>query len=225
MQIKEESRKFSNGTMLKSVVVYGGTSVSYQKETLSRGRKWRKHTSKAIAFSKRNSHSFSGVNILIATPGRLLDFLERGDISFKNIKYLVLDEADRMLDMGFMDDVRKMVRNPEMPDKRNTLMFSATFPEQIQQLAAEFLHDYLFLAIGVIGGACADVKQDFFEVGQYNKREKLIEILKDLPAVEKKKMLIFVEKKKHADFLASWLSQHNDAVSANFYLRCTSIIK
>ena len=106
------------------------------------------------------------MNILIATPGRLLDFVDRNYVSFRNIKYLVLDEADRMLDMGFMPDVTKMVRNPDMPDKgdRQTLMFSATFPERIQQLAAEFLNNYLFLAVGVVGGACADVKQDFFEV-------------------------------------------------------------
>jgi probable ATP-dependent RNA helicase DDX4 len=107
-----------------------------------------------------------GVNILIATPGRLLDFVNRNQISFGNVRFLVLDEADRMLDLGFMPDVQQMVRNPTMPDKekRQTLMFSATFPREIQEAASEFLNNYLFLTVGIVGGACSDVVQTFFPV-------------------------------------------------------------
>ena len=89
----------------------------------------------------------AGVDIVVATPGRLLDFVQQGKIGFHRVQYLVLDEADKMLDMGFMPDVKKIVGNPHMPPKgqRQTLMFSATFPEAIRNVAKEFLNNYLFL--------------------------------------------------------------------------------
>ena len=80
---------------------------------------------------------FLGCNILIATPGRLMDFVDKGKVSFSNVKYLVLDEADRMLDMGFLPEMLKMISSADMPEKgkRQTLMFSATFPNEVQKLA------------------------------------------------------------------------------------------
>ncbi|XP_008591272.1 PREDICTED: probable ATP-dependent RNA helicase DDX4, partial [Galeopterus variegatus] len=104
-------------------------------------------------------------------------------IGLKQVKYLVLDEADRMLDMGFGPEMKKLISCPEMPSKehRQTLMFSATFPEEIQRLAGEFLKsNYLFLAVGEVGGACRDVQQTILQVGQYSKREKLVEILRNI---------------------------------------------
>ena len=113
---------------------------------------------------------------------RLLDFVEKGRVSFANCKYLVLDEADRMLDMGFMPEIEKMVEDPNMPKKapegdRQTLMFSATFPDEVQESAQEFLNDYLFLTIGLVGGACSDVRQEFHEVARNEKRDKLEELM------------------------------------------------
>ena len=107
-----------------------------------------------------------GCNILVATPGRLLDFVQQNKVGFHIIKYLVQDEADRMLDMGFMPDVKKIVGNPKMPPKteRVTLMFSATFPTAIRKVADQFLHKYIFLSVGVVGGACTDVNQKFYQV-------------------------------------------------------------
>merc|ERR1719445_2837297 len=127
IQIKDEARKFCSGSPLKCVVAYGGTSVSHQANILS-----------------------EGCNILVATPGRLNDFVERGRISYSRLQFLVLDEADRMLDMGFKEDIGKMVRNTDMPSKgtRQTLMFSATYPDEIQKMAFEFMSNYLFLAVG-----------------------------------------------------------------------------
>jgi len=182
IQIKEEARKFSSGTVIKPVVAYGGTSVGFQLSNL-----------------------FKGCNILIATPGRLLDFVEKGKVSFSNVKYLVLDEADRMLDMGFLPDITKIACHESMPKKgeRKTLMFSATFPDTVQHMALDFLQDYLFLTIGIVGGASKDVTQTVFEVEKFSKREKLLELLKD---VGTEKTLVFVETKRNADFLASALS-------------------
>merc|ERR1719187_413892 len=188
IQIHNEARKFAQGSMVKSVVAYGGTSVFYQAGQLQRG-----------------------CNIRVATPGRLLDFVEKGRVSFANCKYLVLDEADRMLDMGFMPEIEKMVEDPNMPKKapegdRQTLMFSATFPDEVQESAQEFLNDYLFLTIGLVGGACSDVRQEFHEVARNEKRDKLEELMQDPDRDPKERTLIFVQTKKNADFLATYLS-------------------
>ena len=114
-----------------------------------------------------------GCNILVATPGRLLDFVERGYVSFGQVQFLVLDEADRMLDMGFMPDIRRCVDNPSMPAKnlRQTLMFSATFPDEVRRSARDFLHNQLFLKVGLVGGACTDVKQSFHQASKFEKRD------------------------------------------------------
>ncbi|TRY62742.1 hypothetical protein TCAL_03661 [Tigriopus californicus] len=183
IQIKDEARKFSQGSMLKCVVAYGGTSTGYQLGTLSRG-----------------------CHVLIATPGRLNDFVEKGKVSFENVRFLVLDEADRMLDMGFMPAVEKIVTSGSMPPKgeRQTLMFSATFPGEIQAAANDFLVNYVFLTVGIVGGASSDVEQTVYEVEKFGKRDKLIDILDDKSPTDR--MLIFVETKRNADFLATFLS-------------------
>jgi len=104
----------------------------------------------------QESNMREGTDILIATPGRLNDFVSRGVIALDAVQFLILDEADRMLDMGFEPQIRQIVEEYDMPSKvdRTTLMFSATFPEKIQELASDFMEDYLFLAIGRVGAAC-----------------------------------------------------------------------
>ena len=107
----------------------------------------------------------------------LLHFIHQ--VSLKCIQYLILDEADRMLDMGFEPSIRKLVETMGMPEKadRQTLMFSATFPEEIQRLAGDFLNDYIFLTVGRVGGTTSDIQQTVLDVQEDQKREKLTELL------------------------------------------------
>lgn len=125
---------------------------------------------------------------------------------FDHVKVVVLDEADRMLDMGFLSAVEGVMSHSTMVpiSERQTLMFSATFPEEIQRLAGKFLRDYIFITVGIVGGACTDVTQSFFALSRFDKRKKLIEILQ---SEEAQGTMIFVETKRNADFLASVLSE------------------
>ncbi|KAM6289868.1 putative ATP-dependent RNA helicase DDX4 [Aegotheles albertisi] len=185
-QIFLEARKFVYGTCIRPVVIYGGTQTG--------------HSIRQI---------IQGCNILCATPGRLLDIIKREKIALHNVKYLVLDEADRMLDMGFGMDMKQLISFPSMPpkDKRQTLMFSATFPEEVQRLAGEFLKtDYLFVVVGHVGGACSDVQQSILQVPQYSRRDKLIEILQ---STGHERTMVFVDRKKKADYIAAFLCQEN----------------
>ncbi|KAM7432977.1 putative ATP-dependent RNA helicase ddx4 [Porites harrisoni] len=186
VQIHREVCKFANETVVTAAVCYGGVSVRHQADKIRRG-----------------------CHFLVATPGRLIDFVDSNRISLESVRYLILDEADRMLDMGFEKDVRKIVEMKGMPDKteRQTLMFSATFPDEIQRLAADFLKEqYLFVAVGKIGGSNLDISQSVISVPGDDKKEKLFELLLNSGT---DRTLIFVELKRVADFLAVLLSQNN----------------
>jgi len=149
----------------------------------------------------------AGCNILVATPGRLKQFIKEGHVSLEKVQFFILDEADRMLDMGFMPDVNEIVAALPPKDKRVSGMFSATFPDAIQKAAEAFLNDHIFVAIGVVGGACKDVKQTFIECERNEKRTKLMEILENITPDDK--VVIFCASKKGADFLATFLSTKN----------------
>ncbi|XP_035703137.1 ATP-dependent RNA helicase vasa isoform X2 [Folsomia candida] len=182
IQINREARLYSQDSVLRCVVCYGGTAIFAQKGQLQ-----------------------AGCNIMVATPGRLLQFVNEGTVSLTNVQYFVLDEADRMLDMGFMGDVKRLVDTMPPVEDRLSGMFSATFQTGVQKAAAEFLKsNYVFISIGIVGGACSDVVQEFLQVERSEKRGKLLEILRDSPSSEK--VLVFCNNKKGADFLASSLS-------------------
>jgi ATP-dependent RNA helicase DDX3X len=181
-QIHDEARKFSYRSWVRPAVVYGGADINTQLRSIERG-----------------------CDLLSATPGRLVDLIERGRVSLANIRYLVLDEADRMLDMGFEPQIRRIVQGEDMPGihERQTLMFSATFPRDIQMLAKDFLKDYIFLSVGRVGSTSENITQKIEYVEDMDKRSVLLDIL----AMEPKGglTLVFVETKRMADMLSDFL--------------------
>ncbi|KAJ5811183.1 hypothetical protein N7447_010699 [Penicillium robsamsonii] len=181
-QIFEEARKFAYRSWVRPCVVYGGADIGSQLRQIERG-----------------------CDLLVATPGRLVDLIERGRISLANIKYLVLDEADRMLDMGFEPQIRRIVEGEDMPgvDDRQTLMFSATFPRDIQMLARDFLKDYIFLSVGRVGSTSENITQKVEYVEDADKRSVLLDILHTHGSTGL--TLIFVETKRMADSLSDFL--------------------
>ena len=180
-QIFDEARKFAYRSWVRPCVVYGGADIGSQLRQIERG-----------------------CDLLVATPGRLVDLIERGRISLANIKYLVLDEADRMLDMGFEPQIRRIVEGEDMPStsNRQTLMFSATFPRDIQVLARDFLREYIFLSVGRVGSTSENITQKIEYVEDADKRSVLLDILHTHGAGL---TLIFVETKRMADALSDYL--------------------
>ncbi|XP_077946601.1 DEAD-box helicase 3 X-linked a isoform X10 [Gasterosteus aculeatus] len=192
LQIYDEARKFAYRSRLRPCVVYGGADIGQQIRELERG-----------------------CHLLVATPGRLVDMMERGKIGLDYCNYLILDEADRMLDMGFEPQIRRIVEQDTMPPKgvRQTMMFSATFPKEIQILARDFLEDYIFLAVGRVGSTSENITQKVVWVEDGDKRSFLLDLLN---ATGKESLtLVFVETKKGADALEDFLYHEGYA--------CTSI--
>ena len=124
-----------------------------------------------------------GCDILVATPGRLSDLIERARVSLSRTQYLALDEADRMLDMGFEPQIRRIVEQEDMPrtGQRQTLLFSATFPKEIQRLAADFMHNYIFLAVGRVGSSTDLIVQHVEYVPAGDKRQVLLDLIHTVP--------------------------------------------
>ena len=187
VQIKVECDKFGASSQIKNTCVYGGAPKRHQTGDLQRG-----------------------VEIVIATPGRLIDFLESGVTNLRRVTYLVLDEADRMLDMGFEPQLRKIVSQIR-PD-RQTLMWSATWPREVRNMANDFLKDYYQVTVGSLElAANKDIAQHVEVVSDQDKYPRMTAFLKE-HGVEK--MLVFVETKRGCDQLTRSL-QH-----AGFPARC-----
>jgi len=150
-----------------------------------------------------------GCNILVATPGRLNDFVGKGKICLENLKFLVLDEADRMLDMGFKEILDNLAHKMPAKEDRTTMMFSATFPDKVQDLGKEMLKDdYLFCTVGIVGGATETVTQEVIKCEkreQFDKMQGMLQVAKD----NGDRILIFVETKRQTDFTASKLCQND----------------
>ncbi|XP_054289065.1 uncharacterized protein LOC129004487 isoform X1 [Macrosteles quadrilineatus] len=174
-QIQSVAQDFGQTSMIRNTCIFGGAPKGPQARDLERG-----------------------IEIVIATPGRLIDFLERGTTNLKRCTYLVLDEADRMLDMGFEPQIRKIIEQIR-PD-RQVLMWSATWPKEVQALAEDFLHDYIQINIGSLELAANHNIRQIVEVCQDTEKEtRLSQLLHELGREVGFKAIIFVETKKKVD--------------------------
>jgi len=177
-QIHDMTRAFSKGTRIRCSTVYGGVNAVPQIKALK-----------------------SGVEIIVACPGRLLDHIEHGKANLSGVEVLVLDEGDRMLDMGFLPDVRKILKY--VPAKRQTMLFSATFPREIEQLAKATLHDPKRIAIG-LARPVYTVSHALYPVPQHLKSRLLFKILEH---TDTESVLVFTRTKHRAKRLAGQLDK------------------
>ncbi|XP_035035996.2 probable ATP-dependent RNA helicase DDX17 isoform X1 [Hippoglossus stenolepis] len=176
-QVQQVAHDYGKSSRIKTTCVYGGAPKGPQIRDLERG-----------------------VEICIATPGRLIDFLEAGKTNLQRCTYLVLDEADRMLDMGFEPQIRKIV-DQIRPD-RQTLMWSATWPKDVRQLAEDFLKDYVQINVGALElSANHNILQIVDVCMENEKDQKLIQLMEEIMAEKENKTIIFVETKKRCDDL------------------------
>ncbi|KAL2002656.1 hypothetical protein VTN02DRAFT_6266 [Thermoascus thermophilus] len=183
VQIQAEISKFGKSSRIRNTCVYGGVPKGPQIRDLSRG-----------------------VEVCIATPGRLIDMLEAGRTNLRRVTYLVLDEADRMLDMGFEPQIRKIVSQIR-PD-RQTCMWSATWPKEVRQLAQDFLHDYIQVNIGSMDlSANHRITQIVEIVSDFEKRDRMIKHLERIMDNRTNKVLIFTGTKRIADEITRFLRQ------------------
>jgi ATP-dependent RNA helicase RhlE len=177
-QIHQDIQTLGRRTGLKSLTLYGGAAIGPQIQALKKG-----------------------VDIVVACPGRLIDHINRGNMDFSGLETLVLDEADQMLDMGFIPDIRRILK--KIPRGRQSLMFSATMRKEIRLLADEVLHKPAFVQVGE--GAAADtVSHTHFPVSQNQKTSLLLKILKDTRIAS---VLIFTRTKHRAKRLSEALER------------------
>ncbi|KAI9533335.1 putative ATP-dependent RNA helicase ddx5 [Dissostichus eleginoides] len=176
-QVQQVAAEYGRASRLKSTCIYGGAPKGPQIRDLERG-----------------------VEICIATPGRFIDFLESGKTNLRRCTYLVLDEADRMLDMGFEPQIRKIV-DQIRPD-RQTLMWSATWPKEVRQLAEDFLKEYVQINVGALQlSANHNILQIVDVCNDGEKENKLIRLLEEIMSEKENKTIIFVETKRRCDDL------------------------
>lgn len=171
LQVADSFRDYGRNMRLSMTVVYGGVGMANQIRACGRG-----------------------LDVLVATPGRLLDLMGRGYLSLEDVKFFVLDEADRMLDMGFLPDVKRIV--DELPARRQTAFFSATMPPKVAELADHMLFDPVKIAVKTQATPVETISQKVLFVAQLDKRALLGELLKDRDA---NRVLVFTRTKHGAD--------------------------
>ena len=184
IQVTGETRKLAARTSLRIASVYGGAGMGKQTDKLRRG-----------------------VDVVVATPGRLMDHMRRQNVSFKDLSILVLDEADRMLDMGFLPDIKQIVNC--MPSQRQTMLFSATMPATISALARQFQRDPVRIEIDVARPPEA-IQQALYPVPKHLKTRLLLAILEHMQVDS---MLVFTRTKQGADVVTRQLRQARISVA------------
>ncbi|PJR03522.1 DEAD/DEAH box helicase [Avrilella dinanensis] len=186
IQIAENFDNYAKYTKIKTLVIFGGVSQVPQVEKLKQG-----------------------MDVLVATPGRLLDLHKQGFIDLNHLHHLVLDEADQMLDMGFINDVKKVIKLT--PENRQTLLFSATMPMAIRELADTFLKNPKYVSVAPVSSASDIVKQKVYLVEKENKRKLLLHIIQ---TENLKNVLIFTRTKGGANNVAKFLQKNNISAEA-----------
>jgi len=186
IQIKDNFEAYAKYTKIKTSVIFGGVSQVPQVEALKQG-----------------------MDVLVATPGRLLDLHKQGFIDLNHLHHLVLDEADLMLDMGFINDVKKVLKLT--PENRQTLLFSATMPIAIRELADTFLKNPKYVSVAPVSSAADIVKQKVYLVEKEDKRKLLLHVIQN---ENLKNVLIFTRTKGGADNVTRFLKKNNVAAEA-----------
>jgi len=183
VQIQEEVSKFGKSSRIRNTCVYGGVPKGQQIRDLAKG-----------------------VEVCIATPGRLIDMLEMGKTNLKRVTYLVLDEADRMLDMGFEPQIRKIIGQIR-PD-RQTCMWSATWPKEVRQLAADYQSNWIQVTVGSMElSANHRITQQVEVVSEFEKRDKMLRHIEKIMEDKASKVLVFTGTKRVADEITRFLRQ------------------
>ncbi len=186
IQIGESFKAYGRHTGLTNRVIFGGVNQNPQ------------------AASLRN-----GVDIVVATPGRLLDLMGQGHLHLRDVEILVLDEADRMLDMGFIHDIRKILA--ALPEKKQSLFFSATMPSEIVRLAGTILHNPAKVSVTPVSSTVDTIQQQVYFVDKGNKNRLLVHLLKDQSI---KTALVFTRTKHGADKVVKFLLKHDITAEA-----------
>jgi len=179
IQINESLSDYTRYTGMRHCVIYGGVKQNTQVNQLK-----------------------AGVDILVATPGRLLDLMNQGIISLNSVRHFVLDEADRMLDMGFIHDIKRLL--PKLPKEKQTLFFSATMPSSIAVLSRSILHNPVKVEVTPVASVVDAIEQHLYFVEKQEKSDLLISLLKK---DKKKSVLIFSRTKHGADKIARILTK------------------
>jgi len=194
-QIHVESLKFAFGTGIRSCIIYGGADMRDQRADLE-----------------------GGCDVLVATPGRLTDMCERSMVALAFVQFFILDEADRMLDMGFEPQVRQIVKQTDMGKsssvRMQAMMFSATFAREVQLMATDFLTDYLFITVGRVGSASELVTQKVVYAEDNTQKVRALDKAINDYLPKDGLCVVFVETKRGADALELDLHQRNIAVTA-----------
>mgnify|MGYP003949386543 CR=1 FL=1 len=186
IQIGENFTAYSKYNNIKNTVIFGGVKQGTQTNALN-----------------------NGVDVLIATPGRLLDLMGQGFISLNDIGYFVLDEADRMLDMGFIHDIRKILN--ELPKERQSLFFSATMPKNIVELSSQILKSPKKISVSPVSSTAETIKQFIYYTNKADKKDLLLYILKDKNINQ---LLLFSRTKHGANRIARNLKKKNIQAAA-----------
>lgn len=182
-QVHENLQSYAKYTGLRTACVFGGVDIHTQQDALRRG-----------------------VEVLVATPGRLLDHIEQRNTALGQVQIVVLDEADRMLDMGFLPDISRILKL--LPVKRQSLMFSATFSPEIKKLASNFLNSPKLVEVARENSTAKTITQRLFEVHDSEKVDALLDLLDDEMCDDAKNILVFVNSKICCRRLARTLSQY-----------------